>query len=463
MFNNQCSMLNIQRKRQYSFNRLFLVLISYFLFASCSLQRKIAISAKENILNTPELQPAHIGISIYEPATGRYWYNYQGDKFFTPASNTKIFSCYAGMKYLGDSLTGLLYTENNNDIFIQPTGDPSLLHPDYRNQPVISFLQHTNKNIYIVAGNWQENAWGAGWSWDDYNGDYMAERSALPVYGNTIKFVQTQTESKFEAPGSKPQAAIYTLPEINWKLNFNSDTAVSFFSVKRNLTENIFTLTQGKEKYKELDIPFVTNGIASALQLLKDTIGKEIKTIAKFPIPNPQFLPIHTQPTDSLFTPMMHRSDNFFAEQTLLMVSNRLLGTMNDEKIIDTLLKTDFKDLPQKPSWADGSGLSRFNLFTPQDFVWILNKMQHEFPWKRISTIFATGNTGTLTNYYMADSSFIYAKTGTLSGVVALSGYLVTKKNKTLIFSVLVNNHRASGRAVRRAVEKFIQSIRNKY
>ena len=61
---------------------------------------------------------------------------------------------------------------------------------------------------------------------------------------------------------------------------------------------------------------------------------------------------------------------------------------MNDEKIIDTLLKTDFKDLPQKPRWVDGSGLSRYNLFTPQDFVAILNKMKNEFGMERIKVIF---------------------------------------------------------------------------
>jgi len=456
-------MLNAQLKRRNFIYRFFILIAFCLLFVSCSLQKKIALSAKENILNIPELRTAHIGISIYEPATGKYWYNYQSDKFFTPASNTKIFSCYAGMKYLGDSLTGLRYTENNNDIFIQPAGDPSLLHPDYKIQPVISFLQHSNKNIYIISNNWQENAWGMGWSWNDYTDDYMAERSALPVYGNTIKFVQTQTIEKIEELGNKPQTTIYTEPEINWKLNFNTDTGSSIFFAKRAISENIFTITEGKEKHKEIHIPFVTNGITSALELLKDTIGKEIKIKDKLPAPAPQFHAIHTQPADSLFKPMMHRSDNFFAEQTLLMVSNQLLGTMNDEKIIDTLLKTDLKDLPQKPNWADGSGLSRFNLFTPQDFVWILNKMQHEFSWKRISTIFPTGNEGTLTNYYTTDSSFIYAKTGSLTGVVALSGYLTTKKNKALIFSVLVNNHQTTGRAVRRAVEKYIQAIRENY
>lgn len=448
-------------------NKLLRVIVLYGWLMSglcaCSVQHQLAVSAKENIIQAPDLKNAHIGISIFEPATGKYWFNYQSEKFFTPASNTKIFSCYAGMKYLGDSLPGLSYAENNNDVFIQATGDPTFLHPDFHNQPVVRFLQsRKGKNILLTDNNWNEHALGAGWAWDDYNDDYMAERSALPVYGNTIRFVQTQTQEKIEELADKPQTTIYTTPEINWKLNFNSDTGHPNFFVKRNYTENIFTVTEGKEKYRELSIPFITNRFTAALELLKDTVGSDIKIANPLTMAGVHMHTIQSQPADSVFAPMMHRSDNFFAEQTLLMVSNKLLGVMNDDRIIDTLLKTDFKDLPQKPSWADGSGLSRFNLFTPLDFVWILNKMKQDFPWQRISTIFATGNKGTLTNYYTSDSSFIYAKTGSLNGVVALSGYLTTKRDKTLIFSVLVNNHQTSGRAVRRAVEKFIQGIRER-
>jgi D-alanyl-D-alanine carboxypeptidase/D-alanyl-D-alanine-endopeptidase (penicillin-binding protein 4) len=178
---------------------------------------------------------------------------------------------------------------------------------------------------------------------------------------------------------------------------------------------------------------------------------------------NSAFTGLYSQPTDSLLKPMIHRSDNFFAEQTLLMVSNELLSVMSDERVIDTLLKTDFKDLPQKPRWVDGSGLSRYNLFTPQDLVFILNKMKNEFPMERIKEIFPTGGEGTLSSYYKVDSNYIFAKTGTLSGIVALSGYLYTKKNKLLIFSVLINNHQSSATAVRKAVEKFIEVVRNKY
>ena len=95
----------------------------------------------------------------------------------------------------------------------------------------------------------------------------------------------------------------------------------------------------------------------------------------------------YSRPVDSLFKPMMFNSDNFFAEQTLLMAGNELLGYMDDEKMIDTILKTGLSDIPQKPKWVDGSGLSRYNLFTPRSFVYLLNKMKNEFGMHRLKNI----------------------------------------------------------------------------
>ncbi|HUR65012.1 MAG TPA: D-alanyl-D-alanine carboxypeptidase [Chitinophagaceae bacterium] len=232
---------------------------------------------------------------------------------------------------------------------------------------------------------------------------------------------------------------------------------------------NSFFVRYTSDSVKEQLIPFSTS-IETINHLLQDTIAKEVISENNYLAydQNPgneikDFKIIHSQPTDSLLKPMMHRSDNFFAEQTLLMVSNEILGVMNDNKIIDTLLKTDFEDLPQKPRWADGSGLSRYNLFTPQDFVFILNKMKNEFGMDRLKVIFATGGEGTISSYYKADSGYIYGKTGTLSGVVAFSGFLYTKKGKLLIFSTLVNNHQAAATDVRRAIEKFLQGVRSRY
>jgi len=449
-------MFNVQMPRITYFISIILVL------SSCSFQQKISKSAKQ-VINDSSLLTAHVGISIYDTESGKYWYNYQGDKYFVPASNTKIPTCYAAMKYLGDSLKCFLTMENDTALFVLPSADPTFLHPDYKTQPAFDFLKRSNKKLYTTDLKWKSEGLGSGWSWNDYNESYMAERSPLPIYGNVLKWVQEMDTNHKAQPIS-----IYSIPEIGWSVNF-SDINARNFNVKRNIAENEFELIQGKEKYKELYVPFVTHGIKSSLELLSDTLGKKIslmneqmitKLFAKVDL---AVRYIKTQTTDSLLKLMMHRSDNFFAEQSLLMVSNERLGVMNDAKIIDTLLKTDFKDLPQRPRWADGSGLSRYNLFTPQDFVTILNKMKNEFGMERIKAIFPTGGSGTISNYYKADSNFIFAKTGTLSGVVALSGFVYTKKGKLLIFSTLVNNHQASSTAVRRAVEKFIQGIREKH
>lgn len=456
MFNIQCSMVNIQ-----STNRNFIIVASCFLFASCSVQKKIAKSADKDVLKTPALQTAHVGISIYEPATNKYWYDHEGDKYFVPASNTKIPTLYAAMKYLGDSLEGLRYIVFENEkkektYWIQPTGDPTFLHPDFKKQPVFDFFKKDTAASFLVisANQWEDSPWGAGWSWGDYSAYYMAERSQFPVYGNVVHVFGSDKGISI-APRS-----------FQWKYGgADSDSNFSLqqnkYSFRRDMKQNVFSWSKSSSAVSKEEIPFITS-LPLSISLLKDTVaGLKLSLFANTSLLNPKI--IYSQPSDSMFRLLMYRSDNFFAEQCLQMVSFKRLGVMNDSKIIDTILKTDFKDLPQKPRWADGSGLSRYNLFTPQDFVAILNKIKKEFGMERVKAVFATGGKGTISSYYKADSGYIYGKTGTLSGVVAFSGYLYTKKNKQLIFSVLVNNHQASATDIRRAVEKFLQGIRHKY
>jgi serine-type D-Ala-D-Ala carboxypeptidase/endopeptidase (penicillin-binding protein 4) len=436
----------------------------FFLFLlSCRVQKPNESKDQANPIGDSVLASAHLGVCVFDPQANTYLYNYQGNKYFVPASNTKLFSLYAGMRYLGDSLVGIRYIERDSDLLILPTGDPTLLHPDFQSQPVVDFLKQKKRNIYVATNNWKEQPLGAGWSWDDYNDDYMAERSALPVYGDVIRWVEEkQKQIKNNVDFASP-ISVYSIPEIDWKVKFSTDSSKKAFYVQRALDENIFEISEGTENYKSQDVPFVTHGVQSALELLKDTLGCQLSSISLPLARRLDFKLIRSGPVDSMFRPMMYHSDNFFAEQTLLMVSNEKLWVMNDEQIIDTLLATDLKKLPQKPNWVDGSGLSRYNLFTPQDFVWLLNQMKNEFGLARMCRLLPTGGSGTLGNYYKQDSGYIFAKTGSLSGVICLSGYLITQKNKLLIFSVLVNNCNASGAAVRRAIEKFILGVRKQY
>ncbi len=428
----------------------FIILNSSFiiLLSSCSIEKQISKSAQADVLNTKALQAAHVGISIYDPAANKYLYNYQGDKYFVPASNTKIPTCYAAMKYLGDSLVGLRYIIQDDTILIvQGTGDPTLLHSDFSTQPVFKFLRQF-KYISLEDDNYFSDYFGNGWSWNDYQEPYMTQRGVMPFNGNIVSFRWLDRRNISVNPTFFKQQTSFFNEDFNKGITVNKPWG-----------QNIFSVFDGEKK--TLTVPF-TPDITTIASLLQDTL-KILVRANLLPDVFHRFSRLHSQPTDSLLKPMMHRSDNFFAEQSLLMVSNERLGVMNDAKIIDTILKTDFKDLPQKPRWADGSGLSRYNLFTPKSLVAILNKMKNEFGMERIKVIFPTGGEGTISSYYKADSGYIYAKTGTLSGVVAFSGYLYTRKGKLLIFSTLVNNHQASATDIRRAIEKFLQGIREKF
>jgi len=412
---------------------------------SCSPTQQIRRSAEKGLLKSEPLQTAHVGISIFDPAANKYLYNYQGDKYFVPASNTKIPTCYAAMKYLGDSLVGLRYTASGNTILIEPSGDPSFLHSDFKVHPAYDLLKQY-ETITIQKPLFEDEFIGSGWSWNDFKEAYMAQRSNLPIYGNTVRLSWKGALQVQVAPSSFAASL-----EV-------SESLPGGFTIEKPWDENRFIALPGSSKNAE--VPFRPT-IGTIQTLLADTLKRKVE-LDVFSTKRPANT-LYSQPTDSLLKPMMHRSDNFFAEQALLMAGNEYLGVMSDNKIIDTLLKTHFNDLPQKPRWVDGSGLSRYNLFTPQDLVAILNKLKTEFGMERIQAIFPTGNEGTLTNYYKALSGKFFAKTGTLSGVVALSGYMYTKKNKLLLFSVLVNNHQNSASNVRRAVEHFLTGVQEKF
>jgi serine-type D-Ala-D-Ala carboxypeptidase/endopeptidase (penicillin-binding protein 4) len=459
--------------------------IIMLLVYSCTANRHISRQAQQLLLQDSIPATGHIGISIYEPATNRYWYTYNATKYFTPASNTKLFTLYAGLKFLGDSLTGLQYQlVNDTAINVHTTGDPTLLHPDFKQHPVLDFLKAQSKPVY-VSGLYEDDAIGSGWAWNDFAAYYSAERNALPVYGNIVsikkkQLIDSSSTSRTYTFSTNPAYfnnkinGTVVLPDA---LKNNSPAQIaqlmSGFDITRSKEGNYFSLilTDQPGIFTEAEIPFYTNGNNTAIDILNQEYGLHLQ----------QGLPVQhdaqgnkadtgnwhricSQPTDTMLKYMMHRSDNFYAEQVLVMISrqqgNHPFFKNATTATIDAILQQQMPDIPQPPQWVDGSGLSRYNLFTPQDFVYILTKMKNEFGLQRLKTILPTGGQGTLSSYYKQAAGFIFAKTGTLSNQVALSGYLYTQKNKLLIFSLMANNVNGSATGVRRAFEKFLLAVR---
>ncbi len=101
----------------------------------------------DSVLIRPELVGGQVGIALYDPAKAMFLYGYQQNKYFMPASNTKLFSLFAGLKYLGDSLVGMRYLVTDSALLVLPSADPSFLHPDYASQPVMDIMRRVGKKI----------------------------------------------------------------------------------------------------------------------------------------------------------------------------------------------------------------------------------------------------------------------------------------------------------------------------
>lgn len=441
--------------------KIVAALASSLLLFSCSTQHQIGKKAASLLFKDSSLLQAHVGIAIQDPSEGRYLYRYQSDKLFTPASNTKILSCYAAMKYLPASLPAAVIIDLDTAVLIDPTGDPSFLHPDFKVHPFFDYLQSINKPLLINGNNMKSSVLGSGWSWNDYSAYYMTERSAFPVYGNQVHWYQQK--SKKEHPsysGDSIDLFIYSNPEIDWPVQFGK--AGNGFAVKRDWRSNSFTLYEGKETSAVVSIPYITNGLETGLALLKDSLHKTIRVADEKTTSaalSKKGTTLYSQPTDSLLKLMMHRSDNFFADQSLLMVSHATTGILDEEAIINKLLTTDLAGMPQAARWVDGSGLSRYNQFSPEDMVYVLNRLKAEQDWERIRTVFPKAGTGTLSSFKKKEKDFIIAKSGSMGGVLCLSGYVYAKKGKWLTFSIMINNHNASGAVLRKKIEAFLEQL----
>ncbi len=427
--------------------RLIFSLFSIVLLASCSPISKRIMSKRIQKLET-DLQE-HVGFVLFDPVKKNNVFDYNGAKYFTPASNTKIFTFYASLKIIGDSIPALKYIESRDSLIFWGTGDPSFLyHNVFDNHRVFDFLKN-RQNLYLSYSNFNTTPFGPGWAWDDYSDYYSAERSPFPVYGNvfTVKLDNVWpviTPTYFEQFYSKGEEA-----ERN--------------SFIRELSSNKFQFHPGKRRSSTTswDIPIrMEKGIE--ITLLSDTLKKRVGLVTRRYDPNSKTL--YSIPADSLYSEMMQESDNFIAEQLLLMCSAIVSDTLQPEIGIRYVKKNFLSDLVDEPSWVDGSGLSRYNLFTPRSIVQLWSKIYEVVPQERLFSLLAAGGkNGTVKNWYKGDKPYIFGKTGSLSNNHCLSGFLVAKSGKLLIFSFMNNNFVSSTSRVRTNMQEILKSIYENY
>ncbi len=413
-------------------NLLFLLFVLHLL--ACTPAQRINRSMRNSSL----FKEAFTGYKIIDLSTGRTISRQQSQRYFTPGSNVKLLTLYTCLHQLPDSLVAFRWQVQDTCTIYQGMADPSHLHPKFVAWHR-SRLPHRSAANYLDVSNWHGQPYGSGWMWDDLNTAFSAPMSAMPVFGNTAIVSKINKEWVIE-----PSSAQFPV-----KYQKGLDRPL------RQMLNDTLLLPLHFEAGAKTYIPFWS----------PDDVT--MRTHKLLPLPayrspsKSKWKTVYSTPIDTVLRYMMQESDNFFAEQLLLQCAGLWADSLNTDLAIQAANRSWFQTHPTPPYWVDGSGLSHYNLLTPDFMTWLLSDLWKSYDHQRILGLLAAGGvSGTLAHRYKSPEGkpYVFAKTGTLRGVHSLSGYLQTRRGRWLAFSFMHNNYLGSSARYRDEME--IQLLR---
>lgn len=407
--------------------------------------------------NSPVFKRCFSGFALFDPLKQESLFENDADKCYVPASNTKIFTFYTAWTVLGDSIPALRYMVMGDSLIFWGTGNPTFLNPHLpADSTILVFLKNRPEKLFFSTHNFDDERYAPGWSWDNYNYDFQPERSSFPIYGNVAIFKRKSVKSGFDAyPTYFADRTAY-----------NSRLKSSYPYIRRRIDSNLFEYNNRAMSGVPFQrtVPFRSSP-ELIVELLSDTLHRPVRLIDLEYVPVRRVYTLSVPLTDTIYRKLMQDSDNFIAEQLLMACSEKLFGAINAKQAILYANEKLFEGLVNDCMWEDGSGLSRYNLFTPRTVTKVLAKLYQEIPSERLLSIFATGGvSGTIKDWYgNKDKPYVFAKTGSLNGVHCLSGYVVTKTNQVLIFSFMHNNFTFGSNALKVEMEKVLRYVAEYY
>ena len=407
--------------------------------------RDISIQINDAIHQTNLLQNCYLGISIRDVDGGNAIFEYHADKLFTPASNVKILTAYAAKHYLKDSLLFCKWIETDSTVTLWSCGDPSPMKNGLPEGHISERLKSVvqNKKVYISTAHADISPFGNGWMWDDYGDDYQAEISAFPIYGNVLTVF------------GKDSSLLEVMP-------FSEDFVIDRNSINSNINRDIISNvlsvgTKGRQGEWMQEIP-IYNAEKVNKKLWENRIGTAlVDTILQVPEQGVHLL--HSIPLDTTLRLMMERSDNMIAEQCLLQIGMSLGDTLNSKYAIDTVLNDLYLPFKNELKWVDGSGLSRYNQISPSILSRILGDMYNKLDRTELLYMMPKIKLSLPEKNQQTSASHFYAKSGSMSSVYNLSGYIVKPSGKTYTFSIMVNHFLVAPSKIKKEVLQLLQKI----
>lgn len=490
-----------------NYNWIFLSFIGIVLLigaAGCSSSIELTSSNNFNILhkdineifNDKDFSDAYWGAVIKSLKTGKVWYSRNADKLFMPASNEKIITGAAALETLGPDYkykTDLCYSGTISDsildgnLIVFGNGDPTL-YTRFYDDPRDLFYEWAGKlkklGIKEIKGDvigddnsFGDDSLGNGWSYDGLTWWYSAQVGALQLNENYVDLDIIPPDSS-----GKEVKIIPNLPSGYYKIKNEIalyDTGRTRVTADRNCGSNVIIVsgTVRRGSGKITISPTISNPTLFYTTVLKEVLdesgiavdGKpqDCDNISGWNHKPADFALIdlhYSAPLSEILTVMMKRSQNLYAETFARALGLNASGKgsfREGKKVVQNVLER-FGVKKGTYRYMDGSGLSRYDYISPDQILKILISMKNSANWNVwYNALPIAGIDGTLRGR-MKDSPAegnVHAKTGTISNVRALSGYVTTSSGEILAFSFLVNAHIVSSKDTERVTDNILKIL----
>lgn len=432
-------------------------------------------AAVDEVINRPQYSRVRWGILVQPLYKGQNLYSRDAQKYFTPASNAKLLTTAAALQQLGANyrIRTSVYQDGNNVVRVVGRGDPSFSDT----QLVALAKQLKAKGISQITKLIADDSYFQGdivspsWEWEDVYSDYGAPVNSLILNENVFSINLVP-----QAVGKPLQVAWTDFNEARfWQIINQSVTAEekqpAFINVTRELSGNVLRI-QGQLAAKAdpflVKVPVVDPNNYFLRRFRTALIGEKIRlretAVVSGGVNQQELAFVESPLLSDLLMETNQNSNNLYAE-ALLRALVSLQPKKPDQTTVNAgleVLKTSLTQLGVNSTGyalVDGSGLSRHNLISPEALVQVLQAMA-KTPSSSLyrASLPVAGKSGTLKNRFLNTSAegIVQAKTGTVTGVVSLSGYVNTPKYEPLVFSIIVNQSEQKAKALREGVDEIV-------
>ncbi|GAA2290187.1 D-alanyl-D-alanine carboxypeptidase/D-alanyl-D-alanine-endopeptidase [Streptomyces kunmingensis] len=434
--------------------------------------------AIDSILGDPRMEGGAASVVVADAATGETLYQHNQTGRLMPASNTKLATSAAAMELLGPDhrfTTDVLAAGRvrggvlDGDLYLRGTGDPTTLAADYDKlaaEVAAAGVKRVGGRLVADDTRFDDRRQGDTWGADDESSYYAAQISALSVAPDTD--YDTGTVIVEVAPGKKAGAGpvVRVTPKTHYvHLDVRASTVAAggedTVAVERQHGTNTITVSGtvplGGDTTKEWVTVWEPTGYAAAV--FRDALAAHgvrvsgaTKTGRATPAGARQLASHDSMALKDLLVPFMKLSNNMHAESLTKAMGHKATGRPGNwgdgVAAIASYLKAAGVDTG-KIRQVDGSGLSRKDNFAARQIADLLLSVRHE-PWYAdwyASLPVACDPDpfvgGTLRTRMCGTPAALntHAKTGSLTGASALSGYVKDADGRELVYSVVQNNY----------------------